>query len=85
MFYCKSVNRHDQPLPQHQRSITDGLCKHHTMLEVANPIAVVGGDTAAHEVRQRARCQKCGVKGNNTYQIVYTGNSDIAMDGVGVR
>ena len=24
-------------------------------------------------------------KGNNTYQIVYTGNSDIAMDGAGVR
>ena len=55
------------------------------MLEVANLIAVVGGDTTAHEVRQRAKCQKCGVKGNNTYQIVYTGNSDIAMDGTGVR
>jgi hypothetical protein len=51
------------------------------MLEVANLIAVVGGDTTAHEVRQRARCHNCGVKGNNTYQIVYTGNSDIAMDG----
>jgi len=25
--------------------------------------------------------QYCGVKGNNTYQIVYTGNSDVAMDG----
>ena len=49
-----------------------------------NPIAIVGGDTTAHEVRQRARCQKCGVKGNNTYQIVYTGNSDVAMDGCGV-
>jgi hypothetical protein len=24
------------------------------------------------------------VKGNNTYQIVYTGNSDVAMDGAGV-
>ena len=55
------------------------------MLEVANLIAVVGGDTTAHEVRQRARCHNCGVKGNNTYQIVYTGNSDIAMDGAGVR
>ena len=40
---------------------------------------------AAHEVRQRARCHNFGVKGNNTYQIVYTGNSDIAMDGAGVR
>jgi len=55
------------------------------MLEVANLIAVVGGDTTAHEVRQRARCHNCGVKGNNTYQIVYTGNSDVAMDGAGVR
>ena len=55
------------------------------MLEVANLIAVVGGDTTAHEVRQRARCHNCGVKGNNTYQIVYTGNSDVAMDGTGVR
>jgi hypothetical protein len=24
------------------------------------------------------------VKGNNTYQIVYTGNSDVAMDGAEV-
>ena len=46
---------------------------------------VVGGDATAHELRQRARCQKCGVKGNNTYQIVYTGNSGIALDGAGVR
>jgi hypothetical protein len=47
-----------------------GLCKHHTLLEVANLIAVVGGDTTAHGVRQRTRCHNCGVKGNNTYQIV---------------
>ena len=55
------------------------------MLEVANLIAVVGGDTTAHEVRQRARCHKCGVKGNNTYQIVYKGASGAAMDGTGIR
>ena len=60
-------------IPDRTLSITGGLCKHHTMLEVANLIAVVGGDTTAHEVRQRAKCQKCGVKGNNTYQIVYAG------------
>ena len=47
-------------------------------------IAVAGGDATAHEVRQRARCNNCGVKGKNTYQIVYTGNSDIAMDKGGV-
>ena len=51
------------------------------MLEVANLIAVVGGDTTAHEVRQRARCHNCGVKGNNTYQIVYTGNSELRWMG----
>jgi len=51
------------------------------MLEVANLIAVVGGDTTAHEVRQRARCNNYGVKGNNTYKIVYKGGSGVAMDG----
>jgi hypothetical protein len=72
-------------IPQHQLSITCGLCKHHTLLELAHLIAVVGGDTTAHEVRQRARCNNCGVKGNNTYQIFYSGNSDVAMDGAGVK
>ena len=38
-------------------------------------------NTTAHEVRQRARCQKCGVKGNNTYQIVYRGGSYDALMG----
>ena len=48
-------------------------------------MGVVCLHTTAHEVRQKARCHNCGVKGNNTYQIVYTGNSDVAMDGAGVR
>jgi hypothetical protein len=43
------------------------------MLEVANLILVVGGDATAHEVRQRARCHNCGVKGNNTFEIVLAG------------
>ena len=42
-------------LPDHTISITCGLCKHHTMLEVANLIAVVGGDTTAHEVRSESQ------------------------------
>jgi len=45
---------------------------------------VIDSPTTAHEVRQRARCNNCGVKGNNTYQIVYTDNSDMAMDGAEV-
>ena len=72
-------------IPQHQLSITCGLCKHHTVLEVANLIAILGGNTTAHEVRQRARCHNCGVKGNNTYKIVHKGASDAAMDGTGIR
>ena len=56
----------------------------YVMDDLANLTAVVGGDTTAHEVRQRAICHNCGVKGNNAYQIVYAGNSDVAMDGAGV-
>ncbi len=72
-------------IPDHTLSITCGVCKHHSMLEVANLILVVGGDATAHEVRPRARCHSCGVKGNNTYQIVWRGNSGVALDGAGVR
>ena len=68
----------------HQLSITCGLCKHHAMLEVADLI-VVGEDETAHDVRQRYSCPKCKTKGNNTYQIIYRGNSDIALDGAAVR
>ena len=60
-------------IPDHTLSITCGVCKHHSMLEVANLILVVGGDATAHEVRQRARCHNCGVKGNNTFEIVLAG------------
>ena len=68
-------------IPQHQLSITCGLCKHHTMPEVANLIEVVGGDSTAHEIRHRARCHNCGAKGNKTYQIVYRGGSYDALMG----
>jgi hypothetical protein len=44
-------------IPDHQLSITRGLSKHHSMLEVANLIAVVGEDATAHEVRQRHSCK----------------------------
>ena len=60
-------------IPDHQLSITCGFCKHHSMLEAANLILVVGGDATAHDVRQRYSCQKCKAKGNNTYQIVLAG------------
>jgi hypothetical protein len=48
-------------IPQQQLSITCGLYMHHTLLEVANLIAVVGGDTTAHEVPENTapaiRCE----------------------------
>ncbi len=72
-------------IPQHQLSITCGVCKHHSMLEVANLILVVGGDATAHDVRQRYSCPKCRAKGNNTYQIVYKGSSGVAKDGAAGR
>ena len=72
-------------IPDHQLSITCGLCKHHSMLEVANLIAVVGEHATAHDVRQKYSCPKCKAKGNNTYQIIYRGNSDVALDGAAVR
>lgn len=46
---------------------------------------VVEGDATAHDVRQRYSCQKFKAKGNNTYQIVWWGNSGIALDGAGVE
>jgi hypothetical protein len=70
-------------IPDYTLSITCGLCKHHSMLEVAK--LVLGGDATAHEVRQKFRCQKCGAKGNNTYQIVWWGKSGVALDGAGVK
>ena len=72
-------------IPDHTLSITCGLCKYHSMLEVANLILVVGGGATAHDVRQRYSCAKCRAKGNNTYQIVYKGASGVVMDGAAFR
>jgi len=51
----------------------------------SNVVFLVKHKVSAHDVLQKARCHNCGVKGNNTYQVVYTGSSDVAMDGAGVR
>ena len=55
------------------------------MFEVANLILVVGEEFTVHDVRKKFRCKQCNVKGNNTFQIVWRGNSDIALDGAAVR
>ena len=55
------------------------------MLEVANLILVVGEEATVHDVRKKFRCKQCNVKGDNTFQIVWRGHSDIALDGAGVK
>ena len=72
-------------IPDHHMSITCGLCKHHSMLEVANLILVVGKFATVHDVRKRFRCKQCNVKGQNTFQIIYKGNGEIASDGSRTR
>ena len=57
-------------IPDHQLSITCGLYKQQSMLEIANLIAVVGEDATARDVSQRYSCPKCKTKGKNTYQII---------------
>ena len=44
-------------IPDHTLSITCGLCKRHSMLEVANLILVVGEDATPHDIRQKFRYQ----------------------------
>jgi hypothetical protein len=44
-------------IPDPILSITCGVCKHHSMLEVATTLMlVVGGNATAHDIRQRAGC-----------------------------
>ena len=72
-------------IPDHTLSITCGLCKHHSMLEVANLILVVGAEATVHDVRKKFRCKQCNIKGENTFQIVWRGNGGIALDGSQTR
>ena len=72
-------------IPQHQLSITCGLCKHHSMLEVANLILVVGAEATVHDVSKKFRCKQCKAKGENTFQIIYKGNGGVALDGAAVK
>ena len=72
-------------IPDHTLSITCGLCKHHSMLEVANLILVVGEEATVHDVRKKFRCKQCNVKGENTFQIIYKGNGGIPLDGSRTR
>jgi hypothetical protein len=60
-------------IPDHTLSITCGVCKHTSVLEVANLILVVGGDATAHDVRQRHVCKQCNTRGENTFKVISKG------------
>ena len=60
-------------IPDHQLNISCGVCKHSSVLEVANLILVVGGDATAHDVRQRHVCKQCNTRGENTFKIIFKG------------
>ena len=58
---------------QSKISITCDLCKHNSMLEVANLITFVGDDQTVHEIRTRFVCKDCKIRGQNTFMIIYVG------------
>ena len=66
-------------------SITDNhisltcLCTHWSLLPVKDLIEVYGPHITVDQVEKAARCIKCGAKGVIRTQIIYVGNSEIAM------
>jgi len=55
------------------------LCTHWNLLPVKDLIEVYGSDITVDQVEKAARCTKCGAKGVIRTQIIYVGNSEIAM------
>jgi len=51
-------------------SIDCSACGQNARFKVADLILATSEDTTTHEVRQRAVCKDCGVKGDNTYVII---------------
>lgn len=51
-------------------SITCSECRHNMIFKVEDLIVVTSDETTTHEVRQRAVCRGCGIRGNNTYAII---------------
>lgn len=58
------------------------ICGHHALIAVADIIAMRGEEMHVDEVEQNARCTRCKSKGMFArFQIVYVGNSHLAMLG----
>tara|TARA_B110000114_G_scaffold172606_1_gene199477 strand:- start:7 stop:258 length:252 start_codon:yes stop_codon:yes gene_type:complete len=64
---------------------TCSACGQEFSYKIAHLILATRDKTTTHEVRQIARCHNCAVKGNDTYQIVWQGNSGVALDGAWVK
>lgn len=50
--------------------LTFSACGHEPNYKIADLILATSDDTTTHEVRQKAVCRGCGVRGDNTYQLV---------------
>ena len=50
--------------------LTCSACGHEFSYKIADLILATSDETTTHEVRQKAVCMACGVRGDNTYQVV---------------
>jgi len=60
-------------------------CHHNKMVPVSALLKEYGEDITSDEVLRRARCTKCGFKGNNQMRLVYVGKSSLAQTGSAVN
>ena len=51
-------------------SIDCRACGENSIFKVTDLILATSEDTTTHEVRLRAVCKGCGVRGDNTYAII---------------
>ena len=50
--------------------LTCRACGHKFSYKIADLILTTSNDTTTLEVRQRAVCRACGIRGDNTYHVV---------------
>ena len=50
--------------------LTCSACGHKFSYKIADLILTTSNDITTHEVRQRAVCRACGIRGDNTYHVV---------------
>ena len=50
--------------------LTCSACGQEFSYKIAQSILATSDETTTHEVRQRAVCKGCGVRGDNTYQVM---------------